>query len=475
MLMTLLTLAALVVGVTTAVLIVQRFARFELRDVLALLALASMALWVSRFDLFVSLDLFGRPYRGVLLFAGVLALALGAMRKLYPQRPNLDLYPVIGLGIVFTYLSVLSGLINGGWDGLGSTLQVLTFIFAPMLLGGSIAAIIPRTPEGAARFRLTFALLGGLATAAAQLLVTLFLPLIAGVLGWDLPGMSRLDTVRGWSPIGGPIDTGFVMVLAYGFMLHEVIGRGRKIYAIGMAILFVSLLFTLSRSAVIMLLVLHLVYFWRLLWRRPAMVLAVGAASLVIGFGAIGLLEQRYDLSRLVSTSDESTSVRAGSAMAALEVSLESPLFGKGPGLLYTDIRTLVARGAQPDAAAGDGARGDVRAQRARHGAGAAQPVPLPDGRARLDRGVRLLRHLRRADPARVARRAGADHETESLGTMMLGLWIACLVMFLTSSGPMVSPKASVFFWAFAFYGTVIHRVDEARHVRRWSLRPVRA
>lgn len=314
---------------------------YGIRDLAALGVLASTAFYLSRFDQMVWTELIGRPYPGFFWFLLALAAGLFALRLLAPQSERLGLATPAAAAVGFAYLAVLSGFVRGGFEGFGAALQILVIVFGPILVAAQTVDLIPRTREASARLRDSFVLLGGIVTPLFLVSTAVAAPLLSRFLGWGVTAVERESGfVRGWSPLGGPISTGFVLVLAYGLAMHEAIGRRRRVFVAVLVLIAGALLFTLSRSSVMMMAVFHVVYFWRLIRRRPGRVVAVALTSVALFFVLFVQLDERYSFERFLQTDDSSTHVRASSAVAALTVSLEHPVLGHGPGLLYDEIRT---------------------------------------------------------------------------------------------------------------------------------------
>lgn len=424
---------------------------YRARDLLVLIVLGVVTVFLTRWDEKLTATIAGRPYVGFHFFMLFCAIALAMARAVIHEAPPLRAGGVLTLLAGFSFFSIVSGLINGQIAGLGSVAQVLFIALAPMVIGLLLVDLVPRTPAASRRLRLSFLLLIGLFTPAMQITSSLAPDVFGAVLGWQPTAQSgTVGFVRGWSPLGGPIATGVVMVLAYGLAMHEVVGQRRRVFVTVLFLVGFSVLFTLSRAVLLMLVVFHIAYFWTALRRHPVRIVALCLLGFLVAAPVLIKLQERYSFERFLLLQDESTDIRASSAVAALRATVHHPLFGAGPGLLYEQIRTdWIAEGAAP---AAEGSRSTV----------------IEDELSALEpHNLYLLLTAEHGLPAALLfvgafllcwRRVRAksfvmSDEDRSLASAWSACWLVLLLVLLTHSGPLINPQSAIFIWFFAFSG----------------------
>ncbi len=421
---------------------------YRVRDLLLLGFLTSITLYLSRFDAQFSATLLGRPYVGLDFYLLIVVVVLLPLRILFREVPGLRITSAVLLMGAFATLSLISGLLNKGFIGVGAAIQVLVITFAPAAVAALWVEVMPRDRRTHHRMMLSFVLLVGVFTPLVFLLTSLAPNLLGSLLGWSTVAAGRsAGFVRGWSPLGGPIATGMLMVIAYGFAMHEVVGRRKRLFAVVLVLVGVALLFTLSRSVMLMFILFHVVYFWSAIRRQPIRILGLGTLAVIVMAPLMFQLMERYSFERFTRYQDESTDIRASSAIAALEASFEKPFLGHGPGLLYEQIRVEGVVGGDATRMKAMYVGGRISALEphnlylllaAEHGWPAAITFVF---------GLLLLWRHTRVGPRTV------DDEDRSMGAAVHAIWVACLFMFLTYSGPLVNTQSSVFFWMFVFIG----------------------
>jgi len=447
-------LAAITVVIVLTLLLVSAglalFAGYRWRDLLVLWFLATIALYLSRFDQQVQIPIHDRTYVALHAYLLGVAAALGLLRWVARQTPRLGYTSLFVLLSLFAMLAVVSGLVNRAVDGFSSAVYVLVVVLLPLIVAALLVDCIPRGEGDQRRLRVSFILVIGVLTSSIVVGSAIAPNLFGEILGWSTLAASRqTGFVRGWSPLGGPIASGILLVFAYGLAMHEVIGGRRRRYIAVLLLVGTALLFTLARSVMAMWLLFHIVYFWSAIRRHTARVLGL---IVVVGFLSIPLLWQlqpRYSFERFFVFGGKSTELRASSARAALAASVKNPILGQGPGLLYEEIRR------SGPVTAGGGAR-RWKTTVVADQISALEPHNLylllaaEHGWIALALFVGLLILIWRR--IRIRSQLLGDHD-RSVRSALNALWISTFVMLLTSSAPLVNPQVAVFFWFFAFTG----------------------
>lgn len=433
----------LIIGIVVLVLI----GGYRLCDLLVLGFLTFVTLYLSRLDLLLITTIGGRPFVTFHWLLLGTAIVLGFARLLFKQSPRLGYAPIFGLVGLFILLGLTSGLVNGGTEGFAAAVQVMVIALLPLIVAALWVDLVPRMAVHSRRLRLGLILLGGVLTPFLLVSSAIAPNLYGALLGWSAVTAERTaGFVRGWSPLGSPISTGMIMVLAYGFAMHEVIAHRKRIYCVVLLAVVVAALFTLSRSVVLMLLIFQLIYSWSVVRRHAVATFAIGIAGVIVLVPVLWVLQERYSFERLIRVSDASIEIRGSSAVAALRTSAENPLLGQGPGLIYEELRTDWVTG-ERRLRHQTVVRGEVSAMEphnvflllaAEHGWLAM--IVFAAILVSLWRRVRISKWL-------------VNEADRSASLMFNALWLSSLAMLLTYSGPLVNPQASVLFWFFAFSG----------------------
>ena len=421
--------------------------RFHRRDLMTLAFLLSVGLFLSRFDQMLAFSVMERPLLGIHIYLASVALLLGillGMRGVVLNRYRRYMYLLLA---VWGFLALASGLIQAGLDGLVAAVQILCIAVPPLIVASQITDFYPRTLDGNRRLRLTVVLLAGLVTPLIMLMTAVFTDAIGAAMGWrtQIPGADA-GLVRGWSPLGSTISSGGLVIVAYGICLHEFITTRRPIFVMVAILNIVAILVTLSRSVLLSFILFHVVY-W-LLWAkrqrsgRSLFLPAVIAATI----SALAVVQGVFTFERLVQTDDLSLHLRQSSAAAALHASLQEPLLGAGPGLLYKEIRTswlLKMDGGfkQRFMLVGD----QISAM---------EPHNLYLLIASEHGWLALLIFAAvMAIPLIACWRALARPRIAGLASLYIALWISLGVLMLSNSDPLLSAQFAFFFWLLAFLG----------------------
>jgi hypothetical protein len=424
------------------------FGGYRFGDLLVLAILSGAAVYLSRFNAYLSLTVQNRTFSTLFWLFMALALFLLVVRLFVPNRTPLRCGLLFFLFAAFGFLSIVSGVFNGGVEGLIASVHVLGLVFAPILVGWLLVDIMPRDQLSSRRMRLSFILILGVLTSMIVLVSSLAPNLLGSLLGWSEIAASRaFGFVRGWSPIGSAPATGLLLVLAYGLAMHEVIDNRRRIFIPVLILVGLAIMFMLTRSVLLMFLLFHLFYFWSALRRNPLRVIGLALLAGIIMTPIMLELFERFSFERFTSTQDSSIDIRTSSAIAALEASFEKPFLGHGPGLLYEQIRTEGV--GMADALGG-------RHMYVGQHISALEPhdlyLMLAAEHGLPAAGFFIAAMLVLWSRARTVR-IPPLHRRSPLSVTLSALWISAFAMYLTSSGPLVNPQASLFFWFFAFYG----------------------
>ena len=321
--------------------------RLRFRDLPLLLFLLSAAVFLSRFNVMFAVDLIAdRALPGFLVYLVVAGVVLWLLRENLRRPPSRTVRRVFRLSLLFSALALASGVINGGTTGLVSALQVLLITLPPMWVAGLIVDLAPRDPESTRRLRAGLLLVMGVLVPTIVIVSALKPELFGRVLGWSaISKQVGAGFVRGWSPLGNTISSGILIVMAYALALHEAaVGRRRR-FALMAAACALAILFTLARSVMVTFVVFHIAY-WILYALRSRNRLVVVGPMILVAILLFWALQSGYNFGRFTVTDDFSSRVRKSSARVALRESVEAPLLGQGPGLVYTDPREGLAASA---------------------------------------------------------------------------------------------------------------------------------
>lgn len=440
--------------------VLMLFFGYRMRDVLVLAFLTSIVMYLSRWDLHLHREIYGRPFVTFHWYLLATALVFGAAHVRFRERPALRFGPLMLAGTGFAALALASGVLNGGAAGAVSAGHVLVVTVLPALAAATCVALIPRDAAASRRLRVTFILLAGVLTPTMVVLSALAPNQIGSLLGWGTFAAGRATGfVRGWSPLGSPITTGTAMILAYGLAMHEVIGARKRMYIAVLLLVGLAMLFTLARSVLLMFAVFHLFYFWSVIRRQPMRVIGVGMLLIVLAGPVVYKLSERFSFERFLEGGGASTDLRASSALGAMAASLRNPVLGNGPGLLYEGVRqgetVRIVRGSR-----------EVRTIMVAGRVSALEPhnvyllVAAEHGWIALGLFLAILLICWRRTRLRAFL---ADVEDRSMSSAFHALWMALLFMLMTSSNPMIKEQIAVLFWFFAFLGLHWHATMEQK------------
>lgn len=441
-------LLMVMMGVGLAALVYLRRAGLRWQDLPLLALLTSFLFFLSRFNSLVTVKVFDRPLTTIHLYVVGLFLLLLLARLQSPAPLSRQVAgPLRWLGL-FGGVSLVSGLVNGGLTGAGWALQVLIIVLGPPLLAWVVIECLPRDAQAVDVLARLMILVLGLVTPAILLVSALRPDLFAAVLGWNSFVDWGEGFLRGWSPLGSTIVTGCLVTVAFGLALHEAVARRSRLHLALCVLAAASILFTASRSVLIVFLVFNGVYWsmirqWRLFFRYAAPP-AVGMAAIV----AVSLISGAIHFDRFLESQDYSTAIRYGSVRAAVAQGLESPVLGQGPGRLYHEIRTTWVRNET-----------GRQLGRERLVGGAVSAVEPHNLYAYLfaEHGalatLAFVLAFAGGLPGLWRARGGDDLERRSRRAVFAAAGISLLLMFLTASWPLVNPHFSFFFWVFVFAG----------------------
>lgn len=417
------------------------------RDIPVLLFLSTFVFFLSRFNGLVQASIGGRPYVGIMVYS-VLSLGFLVWLRSTDRRPvsRILLTPLPFL-VVFFVFSLLSGFANGEIKGVFSAVQVIAISLTPALLAWTIVELYPRDYDVPQSIRRVFIVTLGMITPLI-LIVSALMPSVFGdLLGWDaIQSESGLGFVRGWSPLGSTIATGCLIVMAYGFALNEAVVRKSLIHSFIAVLASVSILFTASRSVLVSYLIFNLVYLmfvggktriWKVSFLPLLGMLAVFGYSFSRG---------TINFGRFLETGDFSLYIRVMSLRAAVLQFLESLFLGKGPGLLYSQIRT--------DWLVGHGGEGEAKLMLVGGTWSAMEPhnlYLLLLAEHGLIASLAYMLALLAVLVVVILSPALGDPVAKSEKATYIALWVSMMAMFLSASWPLINLKFSIFFWLFLF------------------------
>jgi len=101
----------------------------------------------------------------------------------------------------------------------------------------------------------------------------------------------------------------------------------------------IAIFFTLARSVMLSLVLLHLLAFRGILWKHFSRIFIALTVIAILLVPTLLLLGRKYGFERLVATKGASMEIRRYSAIAGLKAGLNKPVLGHGPGILYWDVR----------------------------------------------------------------------------------------------------------------------------------------
>ncbi len=417
----------------------------------------AVTFFLSRFDAMFMVTALGRPLPGIVVFLAAVSVVVMYLRG-YGKRAWL---PRIGVAARFlvpwSLLAVLSGLVKGGAEGVVAAIQILIFLWAALIAAGGVVEFYAESTDSNRRVRLLFMLAMGIVTPAIMVATALAPGDFGRMLGWR-PVQETIGAgfVRGWSPIGSTITSGALVVLAYALLLHEYLKTRRVIFAAAALLNVFAVMFTLARSVLIMFMLVHFLY-WVLWGRRHVSRRALATPLVIIGLVlAWGGVQGDYSFERFLKTDDFSLDIRRDSLEAAVDEMFGNPLLGRGPGLLYSDVRTTWIHNPLGEDRPRFMMIGDRPSAMEPHNlyalVGAEHGIPA------LLLFVALFLGLARRMWVGAGR---GDADAGALGAVFTSCWLAMSALFLTDSDLLLNPQFAFFFWVFGFLG--VHHADSVR------------
>ncbi|MCP4800052.1 MAG: O-antigen ligase family protein [bacterium] len=299
----------------------------------------TIVLFLSRFNAAVRLELADRPFDGFQIYVWGLIVVLGLVR-ISKKRAQRRVFEVISiLGGAYIVLALISGLVNEGVTGLFAAIQVISESVAPFVLAW---ILVDRNSRGAASQKENYSIYLmylGIIIPSILIFSAIRPDVFSSVMGWSInAGDVGQGFMRGWSPIGSTITTGFLVLLAHGLSFHKYISHKNRIDGFIALLTACALIFTVSRSVVLSLIAFYLSYV--LISKKRMRVFSITIVMVVAVIALAGfMVTQGYNFDRLMGTDDFSTYVRYSSAQASLDQVLSKPVLGGGPGLVYSEIR----------------------------------------------------------------------------------------------------------------------------------------
>ncbi len=414
------------------------------RDLLILGFMLSSALFLGRWNEGFYFFLLGRPYMGIgFLVAGwaVVFLLLVACTE---WKPNLSMQGIAIIVGIILLTGLLSGMLNAPSSrGIGNPLHAQAIWVLPLLAAYLAAKALPPDVESHEKFQTSYILVYGLLLSSIVIVSALFWRWLTPIFGWERQfAEGGAGFARGWSPLGGPITTGIFLVAGYALCLGRVL-RKKAVLVHGLiaALCALAVLFTLSRSVLLAMVVLHLVTFRRLLMRNLGRTVLVGLVVLMIG-GTVVFLSQRFNFERIVSTGE--IDLRFHSVFASLELFAQSPILGHGPGVLFSDVRVPdLLRESRGSSAIVIGSYFSAKEPHNMYLLFLTEYGLLGLGLLLTMLGI-WVHHLRVARDL-----ALADPDREPAANVLWGMAIALMVFGLTWSSMFLYPQASVAAWLF--------------------------
>jgi len=417
------------------------------RDIPVLVFLSSFVFFLSRFNNLVHPTIGERPYVGISIYS-VLALVVLLVFRAAVKRPfSKILFIPVPFLMVFFVASLVSGVVNGSMKGFFSATQVLVISLTPAMVAWALVELYPRRYCDSLAIRKLFIVTLGLITPVILVVSALMPDIFGDLLGWDnIRSDSDLGFVRGWSPLGSTIATGCLIVMAYGFALNEAVANKSLTHAFVAALASVSILFTASRSVLLAFLFFNLVYILAMGNRTKLFRMALMP---LIGMGAIigyAFANRAISFGRFLETNDFSLYIRASSLHAAAVQFMNNVFFGKGPGLLYTQIRN--------DWLEENGGGGLIRLMLVGDDWSAMEPhnlYLLLLAEHGLFATLGYVMALVVVFIVVVRAPILGDPIARSEKAVFVGIWLTTMLMFSTASWPLINQKFSVFFWLFLF------------------------
>jgi len=422
-------------------------AKLRFRDIPILVFLSSFVFFLSRFNNLLSFSVGERPYVGVTIYSLLSLVFLLVFRGVAKRPISRIVFCPLPFLLGFGILSILSGLQNDGLAGFYSAMQVLVISLTPPFLAWVLVELYPRRLADNLAIRKIFVVTLGLITPVI-LIVSALMPGVFGeLLGWgEISSTSEIGFVRGWSPLGSTIATGCLIIVAYGFALNEAVANKSRVHSFIAALAAVSILFTASRSVLVSFFVFNLVY--AVFLGKKAKVfkvafLPISGLAAVVGYSVV---TGSISFGRFLETNDFSFYIRLLSMRGAWYQFVNSVVWGRGPGLLYSQIRT--------DWLEGDKSEGVLRFMIVGENWSVMEPhnlYLLLLAEHGILATIFFLLSLIAVLVVVVRVPAHDNPAASSEKAVYVGIWVAAMVMFFTASWPLLNQKFSIFFWLYIF------------------------
>ncbi len=415
----------------------------------------SLVFFLSRFNGLLTVWLDKYPLVTIHFYLLALLVFLGLVRALGKHPISRICAIPLPFLAVYSFFSILSGFVNAGFDGVLGAIQVVVITVTPALLAWILVELVGRQSQSPAELRRLYILPLGVVTPLILMVSALLPGVFSGLLGWELSVDFGGDEgfLRGWSPLGSTILTGSLVVIAFGFALHEAVVNRSRLHTVVASLASASVLFTASRAVMIVFVLFNFIY-WPMVgkWRTFVRVSFLPAAVFIAIVGW-SLVTGAISFERFLEVRNQSSTLRASSAVAAFELGREKTFLGHGPGQVYHEIRTIwVANPKRRARVMERPINGRMSAMEphnlylylfAEHGLIATLAFVL----AMFSSLIALWRQ-----------KPGSDPTIRSERAVFLGLGVGLVFIFLTASWPLMSPQYSVFLWLFVF--SSLHSVD---------------
>lgn len=333
MLTVLIALVVMVVGLVWLI----RSERYGLKDLLILLFFMYPLLFFGRFSVTSAFMFLGRPYLGLVNFLAVWIVVFLVVAMVSGYRSSMR-FGAVGCTLgLFAVLGVLSAITNDfSPEGFGSALQSMVGWGIPLLAAWCVFRTVPTTLQASEKLQQSFVLTYGLLNGGIIIASALFTTQLSALFGWErVWGTRTYGFVRGWSPMGSGISSGIFVVAAYLLCLQRVLrGRRTVFFSIVAGVCVLAILLTMARSVAVVFLLAHLLLLRGLIVRYFRKAMIAGILALVIATPGMIYMFTQYSFKRVMMVTHD-LDFRIRSLQAALQMSLDSPALGHGPGLLY--------------------------------------------------------------------------------------------------------------------------------------------
>ncbi len=337
----LLLLVALVVVAVVAV-ILKVYLHYTFQDLVVLAFLVFPVVTLVRYDVQFAFMLLGRPYMGYFLFLSIWLVVFLVVRLVSGQGTNLRISALGACLAALFAFGMLSGVVNeGSLLGIGAPLQASLQWVWPFIVIWVLFKSIPNTLVTHERTIISYVIAQGYIAAPLTIFSAIFAEQLGSLLGWEFAPVSKeAGFMRGSTSVGGPVVAGFLLAVAYALCLSQILRRRyTKFYFVGAILCVIAIMFTLSRSALLMLVFVNILMFRGILFRYLGRIIITFLALSILFVSFLFFMPGRYHFGRILSATGHSIVIRSSSAWAAVDAGLEAPVWGKGPGLFYTAVR----------------------------------------------------------------------------------------------------------------------------------------